>query len=92
MACCHAILADLARRTGSGIAASVGADQADEAMRWLQKAVSLGFRDRSQVIGDEALASIGDRPDFRLLLLDLAFPAQPFAHGPGGPGEPPGSR
>ena len=80
-ACCRAILAGLAGRAGSGVAASVGADQADQAMQWLKKAVGLGFRDRSQFSRDEGLASLRNRPDFRLLLLDLAFPAVPLAPG-----------
>ena len=29
--------------------------------------------------GETALDPLRDRPDFRLLMMDLAFPAEPFA-------------
>jgi serine/threonine-protein kinase len=47
----------------------------------LHRAAAAGFRDAGFLAFDPYLAPLRDRPEFRLLLLDLAFPADPFAHG-----------
>jgi eukaryotic-like serine/threonine-protein kinase len=41
-ACCHATLAGLAGRAGSGVSATEGADEAARAMEWLHGAVAVG--------------------------------------------------
>jgi tetratricopeptide (TPR) repeat protein/tRNA A-37 threonylcarbamoyl transferase component Bud32 len=75
LACCHATLAAASAREQAGISAGEGAAEADEAMTLLHKAVAQGYRNTGAMARESAL----DRPDFRLLMLDLAFPADPFA-------------
>jgi eukaryotic-like serine/threonine-protein kinase len=45
----------------------------------LRRAVAMGFRELTQLAKDPDLDVLRDRPDFQLLIMDLAFPAQPFA-------------
>ena len=52
------------------------------ALAALQHAVTLGFSDRIGVQQFGEMFQLRDRPEFRLILLDLAFPAEPFAPGP----------
>jgi serine/threonine-protein kinase len=52
---------------------------ADEAMAALRQAVAAGLRDPAPLRHVADLAPLRDRPDFRALLSDLAFPADPFA-------------
>jgi len=52
---------------------------AETAMFWLREAVRAGWNDAPRTSRDPNLAPLRDRDDFRLLLLDLAFPAEPFA-------------
>jgi hypothetical protein len=75
-ACVHAALAGLA---GSGVPAAEAEREADAAMALLRKAVGLGYRDADAVHAEEALDPLRSRDDFRLLMLDLTFPADPFA-------------
>jgi eukaryotic-like serine/threonine-protein kinase len=55
-----------------------GRSAADRAMRLLREAVAAGFRDRAHMDKDSDLDPLRSRPDFRLLMLDLAFPPDPF--------------
>ena len=77
----HARLAGLAPRPGSGLSAAEGRAEADRAMTWLRKAVDGGFRPPRGEPGHEPFDPLRSRPDFQLLLMDLAFPAEPFARG-----------
>jgi serine/threonine-protein kinase len=54
---------------------------ARKALAALQKAVTLGFSDRSgvQEVGDRF--QLRDRPEFQIVLLDLVFPRDVFARG-----------
>jgi serine/threonine-protein kinase len=70
-ACARAALADLAGAAG----------EADAAMALLSKAVAMGYRNPDAFRAEPALDGLRDRPDFRLLGMDLAFPDQPFAPG-----------
>ena len=79
LASCHAVLAGAAGRTLSGISPAEGDDAAAKAMDLLQKAVAGGYRDVAEFARDAGLDSLRDRPDFRLLMMDLAFPGQPLA-------------
>jgi tetratricopeptide (TPR) repeat protein len=54
-------------------------DLAMDALRW---AVATGFRDVDRMGADTRLDPLRARDDFRLLILDLAFPGEPFAHTP----------
>jgi serine/threonine-protein kinase len=78
-ACCHAMLAEAAGRDGPGGAAAGGRSEADRAMDRLRRAVGMGYGNLGEFRTDPALAPLRDRDDFRLLLMDLAMPSQPFA-------------
>jgi tetratricopeptide (TPR) repeat protein len=78
---CHAVLAGLA---GSGISTEQAAAEADAAMAVLHQAVAMGhpyadasFADAFRT--DDAFDPLRGREDFRLMMMDLAFPAEPFA-------------
>jgi serine/threonine-protein kinase len=59
---------------------------AARAMELLGEARSVGYFDTTGYLEamnqDRDLDPLRSRPDFQLLSLDLAFPAEPFAHGP----------
>ena len=78
-ACCHAALAGLAGRDGSGVPAAEASSHAAEAMALLRRAVSMGYRNADTLRNEDALSPLRGRDDFRLLLLDLSIPADPFA-------------
>ena len=69
--CTHALLAsrDGQARTGAGA----------EAMALLWRAVALGYRNPSTYRTETALDPLRHRADFRLLMMDLAFPGDVFA-------------
>jgi serine/threonine-protein kinase len=77
--CCHAALAGLAGVAGSGVSAAEAAPAADKAMELLTKSVELGIRNTNEFRIESALDSLRQRPDFRLLMMDAAFPLEPFA-------------
>src|SRR5262249_3524902 len=74
----HALLASLAGRPGSTIAAAEGPAESDRAMIDLQRAVAAGYRDLTYLQTNTDLDLLRSRPDFRLLMMDLAMPAEPF--------------
>ena len=84
MGCTHAALAGLAGKSGSGISAAEGEAEAVQAMATLRRAVALGWRDLSSYQTEPTLDPLRPRPDFQLLMMDLAFPARPFASGTAG--------
>jgi serine/threonine protein kinase/tetratricopeptide (TPR) repeat protein len=77
-ACCHAALAGLAGTAGSGLSAASGPVEADRAMDRLRRAVGEGYRDLGALRTEVALDPLRGRDDFKLLMMDLAFPAEPF--------------
>jgi hypothetical protein len=78
-ACYHAILAGLAADPGSGLMAADGRADADRAMVYLRQSVDGGLRDPRSIRQDTDLKALRDRADFRLLVMDLEMPADPFA-------------
>jgi hypothetical protein len=78
LACARATLAD-AGREGPGPSSAEASGSADRAVDDLRRAVALGYRNPAAYRREPALAPLRGRDDFRLLLLDLAFPADPFA-------------
>jgi hypothetical protein len=80
-ACAHAALAGLAGREGSGVSAAEATSEAETAVALLHKAVGVGFRNPDVYRTEDALDPLRDRDDFRLLMLDLAMPSEPFARG-----------
>ena len=71
----HALCHEVEGRRGS---ASTSEEQAERTVGALRRAVTLGFRDPEFLASEPALRVLGDRPDFRALIADLAFPADPF--------------
>jgi eukaryotic-like serine/threonine-protein kinase len=77
--CCHAALADLAGRDGSGVSAADAASEAGKALALLAKAVTMDYTNPHPYRTESSLDSLRERPDFRELMIDLVFPADPFA-------------
>jgi tetratricopeptide (TPR) repeat protein len=77
-ACCHAMLAGLAGRAGSGVSAADGEEEAGKSMELLRRAVALGYRSLDAFRKEDAFALLRNRDDFRQLMMDLAMPAEPF--------------
>jgi hypothetical protein len=63
------------------MSAAEGETEATTAIRLLREAVHSGYRAATNYRTETALDPLRDRPDFRLLMLDLAFPKDPFAAG-----------
>jgi tetratricopeptide (TPR) repeat protein len=78
LGCVHARLATLIGAGGPG-ADPDSARHTDLAVAALRRAVALGYRDAAVIRSDPDLEPLRGRPEYRLLLLDAAFPADPFA-------------
>jgi serine/threonine-protein kinase len=81
LAKCHALLGGTAGKSGSGLSANEGASELDKAMEVLRRAVAAGYHPFHWMQRDLDLDALRPRPDFQLLMMDLAFPADPVAHG-----------
>jgi serine/threonine-protein kinase len=79
IACCQAALADMAYQAGSGVSAGEAASEADKAMALLRQAVGMGYRNAAAFCTEDALDPLRGREDFRLMMMDLAMPDEPFA-------------
>ena len=53
--------------------------EARKAMSSLRQAVVAGYRNTAVMDKETALDPLRSRPDFQILMMDLAFPAEPFA-------------
>ena len=73
------MLSGLAGRAGAGVSAEEVASEADAAMSLLRRAVGQGHRGAQDFRTQDALDPLRGREDFRLLMMDLAMPAEPFA-------------
>jgi len=78
LACNQALFAGAAVEPGSRVSAAEGQAEADRAMETLRRAVAHGFR-RPIMGTDTDLDPLRARPDFQLLMMDLAMPADPFS-------------
>jgi serine/threonine-protein kinase len=78
-ACAHAALSSPAGRDGSGISVAEAAFEAKKAVALLRKAVGVGYRNPDAYRTEDALDPLRDLPDFKLLIMDLALPDDPFA-------------
>jgi serine/threonine protein kinase len=79
LACCHARIGGIAGTAGSGLSAAQGAAELDTAMVTLRRALARGYRDFHWIKRDPDLDPLRNRCDFRVLMMDLAMPAEPFA-------------
>jgi eukaryotic-like serine/threonine-protein kinase len=75
---CHAMLSRAAGMSGSGVSAPEGHSEAEKAMAILRQMVDLGYHD-PQLTTESSLEPLHARADFHLLLMDVAFPAEPFS-------------
>ena len=55
------------------------AGSSDRAMVALRRAIDVGFRMAALLRMEEDFAPLRSRADFQALMMDLAFPAEPFA-------------
>ena len=78
-ACSHAALAGLGGNAGSGVSAAGGDEEAARAMALVRMAVAMGYRNADAYRTEDALDPLRGRDDFRLLVLDLVMPTDPFA-------------
>ena len=81
LACAHALLSTLVGRPGTDPTPTERDEirrGQDRAMDALRRALTAGY-ERGQLRIDHKLEPLRDRPDFQALLLDLAFPVEPFA-------------
>jgi eukaryotic-like serine/threonine-protein kinase len=81
IACCQSLLAGAAVEAGSGLTVAAGRAEADKAMERLRRVIAAGWSQAAWMRTDADLDPIRSRPDFQLLMMDLAFPAEPFARG-----------
>jgi serine/threonine-protein kinase len=77
--CCHAALAGLVGRAGSGVSAAEGEIEAARAMECLGRMVAMGYQNANAIRIESAFEPLHSRDDFRFLMMDLAFPTEPFA-------------
>ena len=81
LACARATLSAAAGRDGPGSSAGEAPGPADRAMDDLRRAASMGWRNPALYRYEPALGPLRARDDFRELMRDLNFPADPFARG-----------
>jgi serine/threonine-protein kinase len=79
LSCSHAKLASLAAEPSSGMTPAEGRAEADRAMERLREAVAAGYRKLVILRTDTDLDPLRSRDDFKFLMMDVAFPAEPFA-------------
>jgi tetratricopeptide (TPR) repeat protein len=80
VACCHSLIAGAAPEPGSGLTPSYGRDEAERSVAGVRGAFARGYNNLEWVRhGDPDLKPIRHRPDFQMLVMDLEFPAHPFA-------------
>ena len=81
MACCRSLISGARSEPGSGLTAAEGQAEAERAVAGSAPCLrrrlceSPGF-----ATGDPDLKPIRSHPDFQLLMMDMTFPAQPFAN------------
>jgi serine/threonine protein kinase/tetratricopeptide (TPR) repeat protein len=78
-ACCHASLSWAAGRPGAAVLGTEARTEATRAMALLRSSAESGFRDIATYRSETALDSLRNRPDFQMLMMDLAMPTRPFA-------------
>ena len=79
LACNLALASTIADPAEGPAAADRQRRDADRAVATIRRAIALGFADSDALKNDPDFDSLRSRPDFQALLMDLAFPADPFA-------------
>jgi eukaryotic-like serine/threonine-protein kinase len=79
LACARATLAAAAGRGRARTSTLLAPGLADQAMTDLRQAAAAGWRNPAAYRYEPALGLLRDREDFKLLMMDLAMPAEPFA-------------
>jgi tetratricopeptide (TPR) repeat protein len=84
MACGRSLIAGAASTAGSGLTAAEARAEAELAVAGVRRAFDAGYLNLAWVRRDDPdLKPIRSRPDFQLLMMDLDFPADPFADSDG---------
>jgi tetratricopeptide (TPR) repeat protein len=78
-ACCHASISALAGLPGSAISPAQGEVEAKRAITILSAITARGLRHVDWWMSETALDPLRNRPDWKLLMMDLAMPEDPFA-------------
>ena len=82
ISCSRSLIAGAALAAGSGVTAAEGRTEAERAVAGMRRAIDAGYNELSWIRqGDPDLKPIRSRPDFQRLMIDVSFPADPFAHG-----------
>jgi len=79
LTCFRSLLSGIASQPGSGLTAEEVTSLGEQAVQALRRAVAAGFRDVGFMRRDTDLDPLRSRPDFQMLLMDVAFPEEPFA-------------
>ena len=79
LGCSQSLLSGVAPDAGAGLTAADGQAMADQAMNSLRRAIAAGWKLWTHMGADTDLDPIRSRPDYRMLELDMAMPADPFA-------------
>jgi eukaryotic-like serine/threonine-protein kinase len=76
------LLSGVAAEAGSGLTAAEGRAEAERAIAGVRRAFDAGYSNLDWVKnGAPDVKTLRSRPDFQLLMMDLAFPKTPFAQG-----------
>jgi hypothetical protein len=78
-ACARAALAGLAGLASSGVSAAEGITEAAAAMAALRRAAAMGHHRLDAYRTEDALVLLRGRDDFKVMMMDLAMPADSFA-------------
>ena len=79
LACFRSLLSGIAAQPGSGMTAAEATTLGERAVETLRRAVAAGLEDAAFMRRDADLDPLRSRADFQTLLMDLAFPEEPFA-------------
>ncbi|MFI5455097.1 MAG: protein kinase [Isosphaerales bacterium] len=79
LACNQSLLAGIASETGSGMTTAAARTEADSAVKTLRRAFAAGWKNLAHTRADTDLDPIRSRPDYQMLELDMAMPADPLA-------------
>jgi serine/threonine-protein kinase len=79
LACFRSLLSGIGAQPGSRLTPAEVDRLGEQAVETLRRAVAAGLRDVAFMRRDTDLDPLRSRPDFQLLLMDLAFPEEPYA-------------